>query len=331
MRYPSTRLRRNRSFPWSRSLFQETRLAISDLIWPVFVCEGRNIEDPIASMEGVYRYSIDRLVEKAQAAYELGIQAIALFPVIEVSHKTLEAQEAYNPDNLICRAIRALKKAIPGLGLIADVALDPYTSHGQDGLVDDKGYVTNDRTIEVLCKQALVMVEAGVDVVAPSDMMDGRIAKIREMVENQDFHNVQIMAYAVKYASNFYGPFRNAVQASGVLKGDKKSYQLDYTNIKEAKLEVEMDICEGADSVIIKPGMPCLDVIHNTALNFDIPVVAYQVSGEYAMLQMGAKSGLWDMNKVMHEALSGFKRASASCIFTYYAPKMAEYLAVLDR
>nr|WP_321392052.1 porphobilinogen synthase [Emcibacter sp.] len=325
-KYPFSRPRRSRATGWSRDLHQEHSLSVKDLIWPLFVQEGIGIAEKVPSMPGVNRHSPDLLLKEAENACELGIPAIALFPVIAGDLKNEEGSEGCNEDNLVCRSVRLLKKEFPDLGVICDVALDPYTSHGQDGILVD-GYVHNDKTVDALIRQAEVQVDAGCDILAPSDMMDGRIGQIRSMLENLGYHNIQIMAYSAKYASAFYGPFRDAVGSGGNLKGgDKKTYQMDPANSLEALREVAMDIDEGADSVIVKPGMPCLDIIRQVATEFSHPVFAYQVSGEYAMLMAAADNGWLDRDTVMMESLLAFKRAGARGIWTYFAPAAAKIL-----
>ena len=324
--FPSTRLRRTRCHDWSRRMVAEHALAVDDFIWPVFVQEGTNQETPIPSMPDVSRLTIDRLTEKAKEAAALGIPAIALFPVTDASLKTPLAEEAYNPDNLICRAIHAIKEAVPDIGVISDVALDPYTSHGQDGLVED-GYVVNDATIEILCKQAVAQAQAGCDIIAPSDMMDGRVGSIRGALDEAGYVDTQILSYAAKYASAFYGPFRDAVGSGDNLgKGDKSTYQMNPANSDEALREVALDIKEGADMVMVKPGMPYLDIIRRVNDNFTVPVFAYQVSGEYAMLKAAAQNGWMDEESVMLESLLAFKRAGATGILTYAALDIAKKL-----
>ncbi len=324
-RYPNTRLRRNRRDDWSRRLVSQTRLSIDDLIWPVFVHE-LDSPAPVPSMPGVERLSVAGLVEAAGEAAAIGISALAIFPVINLALKTDEAEEAYNPDNLICRAVRAVAKAVPDIGIVCDVALDPFTSHGQDGLVRD-GYVVNDKSIEVLVKQSLAQAAAGCNVIAPSDMMDGRVGAIRAALDAAGHDNVRIMAYAAKYASGFYGPFRDAVGSSTSLgKGDKRTYQLDPANSDEALREVALDIAEGADMVMVKPGMPYLDIVHRVKEAFSLPTYAYQVSGEYAMLEGAGAQGWVDGERVMMESLVAFKRAGADGILTYFALRAAKQL-----
>ncbi len=325
--YPSTRPRRLRRHEWSRRLVSENQLSPDDLIWPLFVCEGEDRREPIPSMPGVERLSIDLIVEAVGEAAALGIPAVALFPATPVDKKTPECQEAINPENLVCRAVRAVKSAhAERIGVICDVALDPYSSHGQDGLVRD-GYVVNDETIEMLCQQALVQSAAGCDIIAPSDMMDGRVGAIRKALDAENFRDVQIMAYAAKYASAFYGPFRDAVGSSANLgSGDKRTYQMDPANGDEAIREVALDIAEGADSVMVKPGMPYLDIVRRVKESFGVPTFAYQVSGEFAMLSAAAEKGWLDRDKVMLESLLAFKRAGADGVLTYFAREVATRL-----
>jgi porphobilinogen synthase len=323
--YPATRLRRTRRTLWSRRLVAEHRLSTDDLIWPLFVIEGTARREAVASMPGVDRLSIDLVVEAAREAAHLGIPAIALFPNTDPKLRTDDAREALNPENLVCRATRAVKGAGVDVGIILDVALDPYTSHGHDGLVRD-GDVANDETVAVLVRQALVQVEAGADILAPSDMMDGRIGVIRRALEAQGHVDTQIMAYAAKYASAFYGPFRDAVGSGALLKGNKRTYQMDPANADEALREVALDIAEGADMVMVKPGMPYLDIVRRVAETFHVPTFAYQVSGEYAMVMAAAERGWLDGDTVMMESLLAFKRAGAAGILTYFAPKAAKLL-----
>ena len=326
-RYPALRLRRTRASEWSRRLHAETVLTPADLIWPLFVCEGSGEEQPIASLPGVSRWSVDLLVERAREARGLGIACIALFPNTPSGLRSDDGAEAHNPDNLMCRAIGAIKDAVPEVGVLTDVALDPYTSHGHDGLVDASGYVMNDATAEALVRQALVQAEAGADIVAPSDMMDGRIGLIRDALEAGGHVNVQIMSYAAKYASAFYGPFRDAVGSRGLLKGDKKTYQMDPANAEEALREVAADLAEGADSVMVKPGLPYLDIVRDVKQRFEVPVFAYQVSGEYAMIEAAAAAGAGDREALVLETLMAFKRAGCSGVLTYHAPLAARLLA----
>jgi porphobilinogen synthase len=322
-RYPRTRLRRNRRHAWSRALVAENRLSPADLIWPVFVQEGKGKRTPISSMPGVARLTVDELVKDARRAAKLGIPAIAVFPVVPPERKTEDGDEAWNADNLVCRAVRALKKAVPEVGVVCDVALDPYTSHGQDGLVRD-GYVVNDETIDVLIRQTLVQAEAGCDIIAPSEMMDGRIGALRDALDRAGFEAVRLMAYAAKYASGFYGPFRDALgSATSLGKGDKRTYQMDPANSDEALREVGFDLDEGADMVMVKPGMPYLDIVRRVKETFGVPTYVYQVSGEYAML-MGAVERGWLDRRVVLESLIGFKRAGADGVLTYFALEAAE-------
>ena len=325
--FPKTRLRRNRRDAWSRRLVAETRLRAADLIWPVFILDGRNRREPVSSMPGIERLSVDRLLPLLEEATELGIPAIALFPVIDAQLKTADGAAALDPDSLMCRAVRAIKAAVPDLGVICDVALDPYTTHGQDGLIDDEGYVLNDETLALLARQALVQADAGCDVIAPSDMMDGRIGVLRATLDEAGFHPTRIMSYAAKYASAFYGPFRDAVGSSAALgKRGKETYQLDPANTDEALREVAMDLAEGADMVMVKPGMPYLDVVRRVKDAFGVPTFAYQVSGEYAMIKAAALNGWLDGERTMMEALLGFRRAGCDGILTYAALEVARSL-----
>jgi porphobilinogen synthase len=325
-RYPTTRLRRNRRTAWSRRLVAEHALSVDDLILPLFVIDGEQQREPVASMPGVERYSVDRLVEQVHLAAELGIPAIALFPRTDPALKTDDAREAFNSDNMVCRAVRAIKEAKIDVGVICDVALDPYTSHGQDGLVRN-GEVVNDESVEALCQQAVVQAAAGCDVIAPSDMMDGRIGAIRQALDRHGFQHVQILSYAAKYASAFYGPFRDAVgSATSLGQGDKKTYQMNPANSDEALREVALDIAEGADMVMVKPALPYLDIVSDVRREFDIPVAAYQVSGEYAMLQAAGANGWIDLQRCALEALTGIKRAGADMILTYFAKDLATWL-----
>ena len=317
--FPALRMRRGRSSAWMRSMLAENRLHPSDLIWPLFICDGRDCEEPIAALPGVSRWSVDRLGAKSREAAALGIPCIALFPNTPENLRTDRAEEALNRDNLICRGIRAIKDAVPDIGVLTDVALDPYTSHGHDGMIDRLGNVINDDTVEILVQQALVQAEAGADVVAPSDMMDGRVGAIRSALEQAGHQNVAIMAYAAKYASAFYGPFREAVGSLGRLKGDKRGYQMDPANIEEALREVELDLAEGADFVMVKPGLPYLDVVARVKDAFGVPTFVYQVSGEYAMIEHAAAAGAGDRDALILETLLGFKRAGASGVLTYHA------------
>ena len=323
--YPQTRMRRLRRHDWTRRLVAENALSPSDLIWPVFVIEGENIREPVAAMPGVERLSIDLTVAAAKDAAALGIPAIALFPRIDPARKSDDGREAADPGNLVCRAVRALKKAVPEMGVLCDVALDPFTSHGHDGVIVD-GDVHNDQTIAMLVRQALAQVEAGCDIIAPSDMMDGRVGAIRGALEQAGHHNILIMAYAAKYASAFYGPFREALGSAKSLVGDKRTYQMDPANGDEALREVALDLAEGADLVMVKPGMPYLDIVRRVKDRFEVPTFAYQVSGEYAMLAAAMDNGWLDRDRAMMEALLAFKRAGASGILTYFAVEAARLL-----
>jgi porphobilinogen synthase len=324
--YPRVRMRRNRASDWVRRLVAENRLGPEDLIWPVFVQEGAGARQAIAAMPGVNRLSIEALVEAAGEAANLGIPAIALFPVVPPTLKSEGAEEAWKPDNLCNRAIRAIKKAVPDIGIICDVALDPYTSHGHDGLLVD-GKILNDETLDILCQQALAQAAAGVDVVAPSDMMDGRVGRLRDALDGAGYADIRIMAYAAKYASAFYGPFREAVGSKSALgKGDKRTYQMDPANGEEALREVALDIAEGADMVMVKPGMPYLDVLYRVKEAFGLPTFAYQVSGEYAMIKAAAERGWLDGDRAIVESLLGFKRAGADGILSYAAVDVARRL-----
>ncbi|GAA6166758.1 porphobilinogen synthase [Sessilibacter corallicola] len=326
--FPITRMRRLRANDFSRRLVRENQLSVNDLIYPVFVTEGEGVVQPVPSMPGVERLSIDVLVQQAQEWVELGIPAVALFPVTPDHVKSRLAEEAYNPQGLAQRAVRALKQAYPELGVMTDVALDPFTTHGQDGIIDDTGYVLNDETIDVLVKQALSHAQAGADMVAPSDMMDGRIGAIREGLETQGHINTLIMAYSAKYASAYYGPFRDAVGSAGNLGGGNKySYQMDPANTDEALHEVALDIEEGADMVMVKPGQPYLDIVYRVKQEFGVPTFAYQVSGEYSMIYASANAGWLDLESTVMESLIGFKRAGADGILTYFAPMVARILA----
>jgi len=318
-------MRRTRAADWSRRLVRENELSVNDLIWPLFIKEGKKVSEPIPSMPGVERHSVDHIAMKAAEAHELGIPAIALFPKTPSEKKTDDGKEALNPDNLVNQAIRTIKAAVPEIGVIVDVALDPYTSHGHDGLLKD-GVILNDETVEVLVKQAVVQAESGADIVAPSDMMDGRVKAIREALDKKKFQSTQIMAYAAKYASSFYGPFRDAVGSGRVLSGDKKTYQMDPGNSDEAIREIALDIAEGADSIIVKPGLPYLDIVRRARDTFQIPIYAYNVSGEYSMLHAAAKEGWLDLEAVMLESLMSFKRAGCSGVLTYFAPEAAKIL-----
>lgn len=323
--FPQSRLRRNRQDPWCRDLVAETHLSVKDLILPLFVRDEK-ISKEIAAMPGVFRYSLDELIPICQTVLDLGIRAVALFPTTDPALKCEEGKEAFNPNNLMCQATRLLKKAVPDLGVIVDVALDPYTSHGHDGILKD-GYVHNDETLEALQKMALVLVDAGVDVLAPSDMMDGHIGAIRQALDQRGYPNIRILAYSAKYASAFYGPFREAVGSLSLLgKTDKKTYQLDPANAREALLEGAQDVLEGADMLIVKPALPYLDIIYRLKESFPLPLFAYQVSGEYSMLKAAGEKGWIDYEKALLESLISIKRAGASCILTYAALEVAELL-----
>ena len=319
----TVRPRRNRKSEWARRLVRENVLTTDDLIWPMFVVDGHNTRTPIASMPGVDRLTVDQVVRDAERAAKLDIPCIALFPYTEPSLRDEQGSEALNPDNLVCQSVRAIKKEFPDIGVLCDVALDPFTSHGHDGLIAD-GKILNDETVAVLVRQALVQAEAGCDVIAPSDMMDGRVGAIREALDDEGFVDVQIMSYAAKYASAFYGPFRDAIGSAKTLTGDKRTYQMDSANSDEALREVELDIAEGADMVMVKPGMPYLDIVRRVKDTFAMPTFVYQVSGEYAMIAGAARNGWIDGERAMMEALLGFKRAGADGILTYFAPQAAE-------
>jgi porphobilinogen synthase len=324
-RYPTSRLRRNRRDDWTRRLVAETKLSVDDLIWPIFLIEGRDTTTEVASMPGVQRVTLDRLAAHVRPAAELGIPAVALFPNIPVERKDAEGTEALDPDNLMCRAARLLKREYPQIGLVGDVALDCYTSHGHDGVIRD-GYVHNDDSVAVLVQQAVHQAQAGIDVIAPSDMMDGRIGAIRASLDEAGLIDTRIMSYAVKYASAFYGPFRDAVGTGGALKGDKKTYQMNPANTDEALREVAQDLAEGADMVMVKPGMPYLDVVRRVHERFGVPTFAYQVSGEYAMIAGAAERGWIDGDRAMMESLIGFKRAGAAGVLTYFAVAAARLM-----
>lgn len=325
--YPNLRLRRTRASGWSRALHRETVLTPADLIWPLFVTGGQGEEEPIATLPGVSRWSVDGIAARAREAVSLGIPCVALFPNTPPDRRSEDGAEALNPDNLMCRAIKAVRDACGGdIGILTDVALDPYTSHGQDGLLDTAGYVTNDDTVAVLVDQAINQASAGADIVAPSDMMDGRVRAIRMALEMNGHPTVQIMAYAAKYASAFYGPFRDAVGSGGLLKGDKASYQMDPANAEEALREVALDIAEGADSVMVKPGLPYLDIVARVKARFEVPVFAYQVSGEYAMIEAGAAAGAGNRDALVLETLMAFKRAGCTGVLSYHAPVAARLL-----
>lgn len=321
----TTRMRRNRKSEWARRLVRENVVTTDDLIWPLFIVDGDNKRAPIASMPGVERRSVDQCVRDAERAMKLDIPCIALFPYTEPSLRDAEGSEATNPNNLVCQSVRAIKKEFPDLGVLCDVALDPFTSHGHDGLLQD-GRILNDETVAVLVQQALVQAEAGCDIIAPSDMMDGRVAAIRDGLDAAGFLDVQIMAYAAKYASAFYGPFRDAIGSAKTLNGDKRTYQMDSANSDEALREVELDIAEGADMVMVKPGMPYLDIVRRVKDAFGMPTFAYQVSGEYAMIAAAANNGWIDGERAMMESLLAFKRAGADGVLTYFAAQVAEKL-----
>lgn len=325
-RFPAARLRRMRYNDFSRRLMAETKLTVDDLIYPMFITEGHARREAIASMPGIERVSVDELLREAEVLVKLSVPAVVLFPVVDASRKSLLAEEAYDPNGLVPTAVRALKAHFPQLGVITDIALDPYTIHGQDGIIAPDGYVLNDETTEVLVKQALCHAEAGADIVSPSDMMDGRIGAIRHALENQGFINTQILAYSAKYASHFYGPFREAVGSQAALgKADKKQYQMDPRNADEALHEVALDLQEGADMVMIKPGMPYLDIVHRVKQSFKVPTFVYQVSGEYAMLKAASQAGWLDERAVVMESLIAIKRAGADAILTYYAKQVAQW------
>jgi porphobilinogen synthase len=328
--YPAVRMRRMRRDPFSRALMRENTVTASDLIYPVFILDGQNQRQQVASMPGVERVSVDLLLKVAEEAVSLGIPVLALFPVIDASLKTYDGVEATNPEGLIPRAVRELKRQFPQLGLMTDVALDPYTTHGQDGLPDENGYIVNEKTIAMLTRQALAQAEAGVDIIAPSDMMDGRIGAIRMALEEKEFIHARIMAYSAKYASGYYGPFREAVGSSANLgKADKNTYQMDPANSDEALREVALDIAEGADMVMVKPGMPYLDVVRRVKDEFKVPTFAYQVSGEYAMLQAAFQNGWLDPDKIILETMMAFKRAGADGVLTYFALDVARRLKAM--
>ena len=320
--YPNTRLRRNRKKDWCRRLVQENKLSTNDLIWPIFVREGKNVKEPIKEMPGVYRYSLDKIEKLVERAIANKIPMIALFPCTNANKKNYSGSEALNKNNIICKALRLIKRNYKEIGIMCDVALDPYTSHGHDGIIKNN-YVDNDETIKLLIKQSLLQAEMGCDVIAPSDMMDGRIGEIRKALDKNNFKMVQILSYAVKYASNFYGPFRNAVGSKKSLKGNKKNYQMDFNNSKEALREVALDINEGADFVMVKPGLPYLDIIKLVKDNFKIPVFAYQVSGEYSIIKNAVNNKLINEDAI-YESLVAFKRAGASAIITYFADEIAK-------
>ncbi|MBV8925259.1 MAG: porphobilinogen synthase [Bradyrhizobium sp.] len=321
----TVRPRRNRKSEWARRMVRENVLTVDDLIWPLFVTAGQDTRAPIASMPGVERLSVDQIVRDAERAVKLNIPCLALFPYTDPSLRDAQGSEAVNPDNLVCQSVRAIKREFPDIGILCDVALDPFTSHGHDGLLQD-GRILNDETVAVLVRQALVQAEAGCDIIAPSDMMDGRVGAIREALDRAGFQEVQIMAYAAKYASAFYGPFRDAIGSAKTLTGDKRTYQMDSANSDEALREVELDIAEGADMVMVKPGMPYLDVLRRVKDTFGMPTFVYQVSGEYAMIAGAAQNGWIDGERAMMESLVGFKRAGADGVLTYFAPRAAEQL-----
>ena len=322
--YPGTRLRRNRKKDWSRRLMQENTLSTNDLIWPIFICEGKNVKESIKAMPGVYKYSIDRIERLIESAIDKKIPMVALFPNIPLSKKNNKGTEALNKNNLICKALRLIKKNYKEIGLMCDVALDPYTNHGHDGILKNN-YVDNDETLKILVKQSILQADMGCDVIAPSDMMDGRIGEIRKALDKNGHQLVQILSYAVKYASNFYGPFRDAVGSKKLLKSNKKNYQMDFKNSNEAIREVALDIKEGADFVMVKPGMPYLDIIKTVKDNFKIPVFAYQVSGEYALIRNGINNKILNEDAII-ESLVSFKRAGASAVVTYFAEEVAKKL-----
>jgi porphobilinogen synthase len=320
------RMRRNRRADWSRRLVRENTLTVDDLIWPIFVIDGDKARQEVAAMPGVHRFSVDLAVREAERAAGLGIPSVALFPYTDPARRDPAGSEALNPGNLVCTALRAIKAAVPELGLVADVALDPYTSHGHDGLISDRGEIINDATVEQLVLQALIQAEAGADVIAPSDMMDGRVAAIRGALDQSGFAGTQIMAYTAKYASAFYGPFREAIGSARTLTGDKRTYQMDPGNTDEAIREAELDIAEGADMIMVKPALPYLDIIRRLKDRFGMPTFAYQVSGEYSMIQAAARNGWIDGERAMMESLLSIKRAGADGILTYFAPAVAEKL-----
>ena len=323
--FPTTRMRRNRRTDWSRRLVAENTLSAADFIWPIFIVEGSNAHVAVESMPGVERLTVDLAVRAAAIAREMGIPAIALFPYIDPSLRSENGDEGLNPDNLVCRAVRAIKKGVPDIGIMCDVALDPYTSHGHDGLMRD-GRILNDETLAVLAKQAIIQAEAGADIIAPSDMMDGRVGVIRKALDGARLDQVQIMAYSAKYASGFYGPFRDAIGSTAALKGDKRTYQMDPANGDEAVREAGLDIAEGADMIMVKPGLPYLDILWRIRSEFRVPTFAYQVSGEYAMIMAACRNGWLDPDKVVLESLMAFKRAGASGILTYFAVDAAKRL-----
>ena len=327
--FPRTRLRRTRQAPWSRAMVSENALSPADFIWPIFVVEGEGKVEPIAAMPGVNRLSIDIAVERVKEAADLGIPCVAVFPNIDKSLRTETCEEAWNPDNLVCRATRAIREAVPHIGVMEDVALDPYSSTGHDGIVRD-GRIVNDESVEALVRQALAQAGAGANIIGPSDMMDGRIGALRDALENAVYQDVMLLSYAAKYASSFYGPFREAVGADATLKGDKKTYQMDAANTDEALREVAMDIAEGADMVMVKPGMPYLDICQRVKAEFAVPTFAYQVSGEYAMIEAAAANGWIDREKAILESLMAFKRAGCDGILSYYAVEVSKTLTSAD-
>ena len=328
--YPATRMRRNRMKAFSRRMLAENRVSVDDLIWPLFVIEGEDRAEAVTAMPGVSRHSIDRLVGQAQEAVRLGIPAIAVFPSIDAALKDNDGTLAGDPDNLVCRAVRAVKAACPDLGVICDVALDPFTDNGHDGILRD-GEIVNDATLEALCRQALCQADAGCDIIAPSDMMDGRVAAIRAALDKAGHENIQIMSYAAKYASGFYGPFREAVGAGSLAGGQgKATYQMNPANSDEAIHEISLDLAEGADIVIVKPGMPYLDILTRAKAEFGVPCVTYQVSGEYAMIMAASANGWLDEDRVMMESIMAFKRAGADAVLTYFAPRVASLLATVE-
>ncbi|MGE0768422.1 MAG: porphobilinogen synthase [Hyphomicrobiaceae bacterium] len=324
--YPSTRLRRNRKADWTRRLVAENRLSTSDLIWPIFLIDGAERRVPVTHMPGIDRVNVEEAVAEAEKAATLGIPAIAPFPNIDRNLRDPVGSEAVKANNLMCRAVSAIKSAVPEIGIITDAALDPYTSHGHDGVLDETGRILNDDTIEILCRQSLALAAAGTDCIAPSDMMDGRVGAIRSALDRAGYQEVQILSYAAKYASGFYGPFRDAIGTNATLIGDKRTYQMDPANTDEALREVALDLAEGADMVMVKPGMPYLDIVRRVKDTFGVPTFAYQVSGEYAMLEAAARNGWLDGDRVMMETLLGFKRAGADAILTYFAPRAAALL-----
>lgn len=323
--FPASRPRRLRQFPWLRNLVQEHQLNVSDLIWPIFIREGQNQREAVASLPGVDRLSIDLAVEAAKFAASLGIPLLALFPYTDPSKRSANAEEAFNPDNLVNRATKAIKAAVPEIGIMLDVALDPYSDHGHDGILYD-GNIDNDRTIDALIQQSIVQAQSGADILGPSDMMDGRVQAMRSALDGENFQNCAIMSYSAKFASGFYGPFRDAVGASNILKGDKKTYQLNPANASEAMAMIARDLKEGADMVMVKPGLPYLDICQRARAEFAAPIFAYQVSGEYAMLQNAIEAGLFQEEAIILETMMSFKRAGCNGVLTYFAPKIAQWL-----